>query len=47
VDELRRDDLLNGRDPIASTLRFANEILAYERAHWSAQPWFKPPAVPS
>ena len=47
VDEMRRDDLLNGRDPIASTLRFADDILAFEREHWSAQPWLKPPAAPS
>jgi 3-isopropylmalate/(R)-2-methylmalate dehydratase small subunit len=47
VDEMRRGDLLNGRDPIASTLRFAEDILAFERDHWSAQPWLKPPAAPS
>jgi 3-isopropylmalate/(R)-2-methylmalate dehydratase small subunit len=47
VDELRRGDLLNGRDPIASTFRFAGEILAFERRHWSAQPWLKPPAIHS
>lgn len=42
TDPLRRDDLLHGRDPIASTLRFADEIAAFERQHWTRQPWFKP-----
>jgi 3-isopropylmalate/(R)-2-methylmalate dehydratase small subunit len=45
LDPLRRDDLLNGRDPIASTLRFAADIEAFEQAHWSARPWLKPPAT--
>ena len=44
VDELRRDDLLNGRDPIASTLRFAADIHGFERRHWSEHPWLEPPA---
>jgi 3-isopropylmalate/(R)-2-methylmalate dehydratase small subunit len=44
VDELRRDDLLNGRDPIASTLRFSAEIQAFERRHWTLHPWLEPPA---
>jgi 3-isopropylmalate/(R)-2-methylmalate dehydratase small subunit len=43
IDSLRREDLLNGRDPIASTLRFATDIEAFEQAHWSARPWLKPP----
>jgi 3-isopropylmalate/(R)-2-methylmalate dehydratase small subunit len=47
VDELRRDDLLNGRDPIASTLRHSAEIEAFERRHWMTHPWFKPPAASS
>lgn len=45
IDALRRDDLLNGRDLIASTLRFAADIEAFEQAHWSARPWLKPPAI--
>lgn len=44
VDELRRDDLLNGRDPIASTLRFSAEIHGFERRHWTEHPWLEPPA---
>lgn len=42
VDTLRRDDLLSGRDAIASTLRFAADIRAFEQSHWSANPWLKP-----
>ena len=45
TDPLRRDDLLHGRDPIASTLRFAAEIGAFERQLWAQQPWFKPDRV--
>jgi 3-isopropylmalate/(R)-2-methylmalate dehydratase small subunit len=44
VDELRRDDLLNGRDPIDSTLRFSDDIQAFERRHWSTHPWLEPRA---
>lgn len=42
VDALRRDDLLNGRDPIASTLRFSADIQEFENRHWAANPWLKP-----
>ncbi len=45
IDALRRDDLLNGRDAIASTLRFAADIRTFEQSHWSARPWLKPPAI--
>jgi 3-isopropylmalate/(R)-2-methylmalate dehydratase small subunit len=45
VDALRRDDLLNGRDPIESTLCFAAAIHAFEQAYWSKNPWLKPTAV--
>lgn len=45
IDALRRDDLLNGRDLIASTLRFTADIDAFEQAHWSARPWLKPRAI--
>jgi 3-isopropylmalate/(R)-2-methylmalate dehydratase small subunit len=41
-DELRRDDLLNGRDAIASTLQQAANIRQFERAHWAANPWLEP-----
>jgi len=42
VDALRRDDLLNGRDAIASTWQFVDQIRAFEQQHWTAQPWLKP-----
>lgn len=45
IDALRRDDLLNGRDAIASTLRFAADIRTFEQSHWSARPWLKPPPI--
>jgi 3-isopropylmalate/(R)-2-methylmalate dehydratase small subunit len=45
IDALRRDDLLNGRDAVSSTLQFENDIQAFERTHWMTQPWLKP-AVP-
>lgn len=47
IDGLRRDDLLNGRDAIASSLRFATDIRAFEQNHWSANPWLKPPPLAS
>jgi 3-isopropylmalate/(R)-2-methylmalate dehydratase small subunit len=46
VEELRRDDLLNGRDPIESTLRYSADIGDFEQAHWSKRPWLKPCAGP-
>ena len=42
INPLRRDDLLNGRDPIASTLRYESQIEAFEGTHWEAHPWLKP-----
>lgn len=42
IDPLRRDDLLNGRDAVATTLRFEAEIRAFEQCHWLTQPWLKP-----
>jgi 3-isopropylmalate/(R)-2-methylmalate dehydratase small subunit len=45
VDAMRRDDLLNGRDAVASTLQYADEIHAFERRHWSTRPWLKPPGI--
>jgi 3-isopropylmalate/(R)-2-methylmalate dehydratase small subunit len=45
TDSLRRDDLLNGRDAVASTLQFATEIHAFEQRHWRDAPWLKPPMV--
>ena len=41
-DALRRDDLLNGRDAIASTLELAPAIRQFERAHWAESPWLRP-----
>jgi 3-isopropylmalate/(R)-2-methylmalate dehydratase small subunit len=45
IDALRRDDLLSGRDAVASTLQFATDIHAFELRHWISQPWLKPPTV--
>ena len=45
IDPLRRDDLLNGRDAVASTLQFAAEIEAFERSHWMQRPWLQPQAA--
>ena len=44
IDTLRREDLLNGRDGVASTLRYATEIGDFERNHWAAAPWLDPTA---
>ncbi|MEP6548410.1 MAG: 3-isopropylmalate dehydratase small subunit [Gammaproteobacteria bacterium] len=41
-DALRRDDLLNGRDAIASTLQFCADIRDFERVHWASKPWLMP-----
>ncbi len=41
-DALRRDDLLNGRDAIASTLQLASAIRQFEQAHWAENPWLEP-----
>lgn len=45
IDAMRRDDLLNGRDAVASTLQFAQQIVAFERKAWKDSPWLKPPSV--
>ena len=45
IDALLRGDLLGGRDAVASTLQFAEDIRAFERRHWMSQPWLEPPAV--
>jgi 3-isopropylmalate/(R)-2-methylmalate dehydratase small subunit len=45
IDPMRRDDLLNGRDAVASTLRFADDIEAFERGHWTRWPWLRPQAA--
>jgi len=41
-DPLRRDDLLQGRDAIQTTLMSIAEINEFERRHWAAWPWIKP-----
>ncbi len=43
-DALRREELLEGRDPIAATLRFEAEIRQFEQRHWASHPWLAPPA---
>lgn len=45
IDPLRRDDLLNGRDAVASTLQYLAEIEAFERSHWLQRPWLQPLAA--
>lgn len=42
IDGLRREDLLNGRDAVVSTLQFAAEIDAFEYRHWRRYPWLTP-----
>lgn len=42
IDPLRREDLLQGRDAIETTLTRAGEIEDFERRHWAAWPWIKP-----
>ena len=42
IDALRREDMLNGRDAVSSTLQYTNDIQAFERAHWMTYPWLKP-----
>lgn len=46
IDPLRREDLLQGRDAIESTLLRASEIAEFERRHWAAWPWIKPRRSP-
>ena len=45
IDAFRRSDLLNGRDPVASTLQHASAIKTFELNHWLASPWLKPPTA--
>lgn len=45
VDPLRREDLLDGRDPIESTLRFESAIREFEASHWRDNPWLRPRSV--
>jgi 3-isopropylmalate/(R)-2-methylmalate dehydratase small subunit len=47
IDPLRRDDLLNGRDAISTTLLQKEKIAAFETTHWFQQPWFKPGLLPA
>ena len=42
IDPLRRDDLLNGRDAIETTLTSVADITEFEHRHWAAWPWIKP-----
>jgi 3-isopropylmalate/(R)-2-methylmalate dehydratase small subunit len=39
-DVMRRDALLKGLDAVGSTLQYADEIRAFERAHFATHPWF-------
>jgi 3-isopropylmalate/(R)-2-methylmalate dehydratase small subunit len=42
IDPLRREDLLQGRDAIETTLMKSREIADFEERHWAAWPWIKP-----
>ncbi len=39
MEELRRQDLIKGLDAVDSTLQYADDIRAFERAHFAANPW--------
>lgn len=39
MDELRRQDLIKGLDAVGSTLQYADDIRAFERAHFAANAW--------
>jgi 3-isopropylmalate/(R)-2-methylmalate dehydratase small subunit len=39
MDALRRDDLVKGLDAVGSTLQHADDIRAFEQAHFAANPW--------
>ena len=39
IDALRKERLILGLDAIDSTLQFKQDILSFEKAHLSAQPW--------
>jgi 3-isopropylmalate/(R)-2-methylmalate dehydratase small subunit len=39
MDELRRGDLIKGLDAVGSTMQYADDIRAFERAHFAANPW--------
>jgi 3-isopropylmalate/(R)-2-methylmalate dehydratase small subunit len=39
MDELRRDALVKGLDAVGSALQYADDIRAFERAHFAASPW--------
>jgi 3-isopropylmalate/(R)-2-methylmalate dehydratase small subunit len=42
VDAMRRQNLIDGRDAIASTLLYESDIRAFESSHWQSSPWLKP-----
>jgi 3-isopropylmalate/(R)-2-methylmalate dehydratase small subunit len=39
IDALARETLLSGRDSIATTLEYADDIRAFEQRHHASQPW--------
>lgn len=41
MDELRREALVRGLDAVGSTLQYADDIRAFERRHFAAQPWLR------
>jgi 3-isopropylmalate/(R)-2-methylmalate dehydratase small subunit len=42
IDADRRTQILMGRDRIAETLAFAEQMSAFERVYWRRQPWLRP-----
>jgi len=39
MDALRRNDLIQGLDAVGSTLQYADDIRAFEQAHFATNPW--------
>jgi 3-isopropylmalate/(R)-2-methylmalate dehydratase small subunit len=42
IDPYKRHNLLEGRDAIASTLLYENDIAEFEAGHWFENPWLHP-----
>ena len=40
-----RDDLMSGRDAVAATLEYRDEIEKFEARHWARSPWLRPGAA--
>jgi len=42
IDALRKEDLIEGRDSIQTTLTAIADINDFERRHWATWPWIEP-----